>query len=790
MMGPVMMGAVSRRLRALTQDAMRSGNYRTALVHARLAVGTAERSDDPRELDAALFLLACVYSMFQRGAKEAECAERRIALAERLGDELMLASALAQRAEARILGGRPAEGAEDARRALVLLGDREPPAPPSRWAMLTTLGEAALQAGMLDEAFDALDEAYLRSVEAGEHKLAALAASQLSRVSLNLSQPERAVEWGRTAEDHLGRVPGGPSDDTAEVFGNLGLTLSMTGRHDEAAAAIGTALRMARGIPVLRRQGLILAAEIARAAARYPEAADHLDRWFAEAEPMDRRGRAQALNLLALVRMAEDDFDQASAHLTESLALKREVDDTRGVAVALSNLIRLNLDAGRPDEARDLAPECEALWSGFADRAPDEPGLAGLHGKIVAPLSQALQELHLAADEPFEALRLAERGRSGPLTAQLRGAREGRETVPAEPPDLDRISGLARRLDASLLFYQAHFDFMRVPVGVDPLATLRHLRAIHAWMVSPGGERSHQRIPGADVVAALESGPMVTHSRDIPDLGPLLLRPFRDELAPGRPVIVLPDWILWGMPFAAFSLDEGVQLIERHPVTFAQSLHGLELLAADPLPGPAGAPLIISAPEGARLPLSTGGHADAAPLDVRETARVTDLYEVEPLSGEACTVGAVLERLRGADLVHVFAHAYLDAHLRLDRPPGTIALSPAAGDDGQLTSDMIADESLRARLVVLTCCHSGSGMITPEGVRGLVRAFFVSGAERVVAMLRNVPPVPSARIAALFHEELRRSESVADALRAALLRGRSDYPDPAIWGSFILHGPP
>src|SRR5690606_15018710 len=111
MMGPVMMGAVSRRLRALTQDAMRSGNYRTALVHARLAVGTAERSDDPRELDAALFLLACVYSMFQRGAKEAECAERRIALAERLGDELMLASALAQRAEARILGGRPAEGA-------------------------------------------------------------------------------------------------------------------------------------------------------------------------------------------------------------------------------------------------------------------------------------------------------------------------------------------------------------------------------------------------------------------------------------------------------------------------------------------------------------------------------------------------------------------------------------------------------------------------------------------------------------------------------------------------------
>ncbi|MEU6797726.1 CHAT domain-containing protein [Nonomuraea wenchangensis] len=785
-----MMGVISRRLRARAAAALEREHLRAALVNGRRAVLAAELSSDARELDLALLLLGAVYARLGHAQEAAECARRRIALAEKAGDDLLLASALIQCGEASVIGSRPAEGAEEIRRALALLGDREPSAPLTRWSALSILGEATLQAGLLDESFEVLERAYRRCAEAGQEERAALTAAQLIRVSLALSQPQRAEEWGRCAEEHLGRLPGGPPNDTAEVFGNLGHALALLGRHDEAAAAIGKALRMSEGIPVLHRQGLLLAAEVARCAARHADAIGHLDRWLAQAHPSDRRGRAQALNVRALVRMAEGDFDRAEGHLAESLELKREVGDVRGVAVALMNLIRLNLDTGRPERAKSYAPECEALWSTLIERAPDEPGLAGLHGKIVYPLSQAMQELRLAGEEPYEALRVAERGRFGPLAAQVRAAGTGRQSVPAEPPDLARIGALARRLNVSLLYYQAHFGFMRTAIGVDPLATLHHLREIHAWAIGPDGRRSHERVPADVFTALLEAGGNVPYSRDIPDLGPVLLRPFKDLLAVDRPVVVVPDWILWELPFAAFTLEEGVQLIERHPVTYAQSVHHLELLAADPLRGPARSPLIVSAPEDAKLPHPDGGFEDATALDARETEPIAALYGVEPLTGAACTVDAVRERLGGADLIHVYAHAFLDRHLRLDRPSGIIALTPSAGDHGQLTSGMIAAEALRARLVVLAACHSASGLHTPEGVRGLVRAFFAGGAERVVAMSREVPPVPAARIATVLHEELRRGESAADAFRAALLWGRTAYPDPAIWGSFVLHGLP
>ena len=51
---------------------------------------------------------------------------------------------------------------------------------------------------------------------------------------------------------------------------------------------------------------------------------------------------------------------------------------------------------------------------------------------------------------------------------------------------------------------------------------------------------------------------------------------------------------------------------------------------------------------------------------------------------------------------------------------------------------MMADVSrvkVRAKLVVLSCCHSGSGEIRAEGVIGIARAFLGSGARSVLVAL-------------------------------------------------------
>ncbi|GAB3988969.1 hypothetical protein GCM10029978_112750 [Actinoallomurus acanthiterrae] len=781
---------IARVLRKRATDALHHDRLAAALTTGRLAVLAAERSGDLRELDAALFVVAVAHSMLGDATGEATCAERRIVLAQRLGDRMLLASALAQRGEARVIAGRYVEGAEDGRRALALLGEREPPAPLTRWAVMSNLGEALLRAGLHDEALTVLDQAYGLAVDGRQDEPAALTASQLGRVSLGLGQPERAVEWAQTAQEHLGRLPDPPRNETAEIQGNLALALSAIGRHDEAATAVDQALRGAEHLPILHRQGLLNAAEVARRAGRHETAIDFTDRWLARAAAGDLAGRAQVLNLRALVRMRQGRLEMAAEHLDESLRLKRATGDGRGVAVALMNLVRVHLDAGRPEQAAAYLPECEALWETLRTRAPDEPGMAGLHDQIAYPLSHAVQELRLAAGDPFGALESAERVRSGPLTALARAAHLRAEELPTDPPGHRRIEELARRLNACLLFYQPHFTFTDSAFGVNPLSTLEHLRELHMWAIASDGRRSHQSVTGAALRDVLSTGPTVPDSRDIPDLGPLLLRPFEGLLRPDQTVIVLPNWLLWSMPFAAFTLADGAQLIDRHPVAYAPSASLLEILASEPASRPPATPLIIGAPTGARLPRPDGGYDEASPLSASATSSIAALYGAEPVLGAACTVPEIRNRLHDADPIHVFAHASLDARPRLDRPPGAIALTPTGDDDGQLTSDMIAAEPVRARLVVLAACHSGLGMITTEGVRGLVRAFFISGAASVVATLRDVPPAPAARITTWLHEERRVTESPAAALRTALLKGRAHYPDPAIWASFVLHGLP
>jgi len=49
-------------------------------------------------------------------------------------------------------------------------------------------------------------------------------------------------------------------------------------------------------------------------------------------------------------------------------------------------------------------------------------------------------------------------------------------------------------------------------------------------------------------------------------------------------------------------------------------------------------------------------------------------------------------------------------------------------------SDVLAVR-LRARLVVLSCCHSGRGEVKSEGVVGIARAFLAAGARSVLASL-------------------------------------------------------
>ena len=65
-----------------------------------------------------------------------------------------------------------------------------------------------------------------------------------------------------------------------------------------------------------------------------------------------------------------------------------------------------------------------------------------------------------------------------------------------------------------------------------------------------------------------------------------------------------------------------------------------------------------------------------------------------------------------------------------------LLLNPASSlGDFLLKMRDILDSNLRARLVVLSCCHTGRGEIKAEGLVGIARAFLGTGARSVVVTL-------------------------------------------------------
>ena len=110
----------------------------------------------------------------------------------------------------------------------------------------------------------------------------------------------------------------------------------------------------------------------------------------------------------------------------------------------------------------------------------------------------------------------------------------------------------------------------------------------------------------------------------------------------------------------------------------------------------------------------------------KEVEEIGRLLGTKPLLGKQATKRAVLQRVGSVRLIHV-------AHGHANR--GEISLAPLRTgntipqeEDYLLTMSDISKAHLHAKLVVLSCCHSGRGQIRAEGVVGIARAFLGSGA--------------------------------------------------------------
>jgi CHAT domain-containing protein len=153
----------------------------------------------------------------------------------------------------------------------------------------------------------------------------------------------------------------------------------------------------------------------------------------------------------------------------------------------------------------------------------------------------------------------------------------------------------------------------------------------------------------------------------------------------------------------------------------------------------------------------------------------------------------ILKRLPldGYRIIHFACHAFLD-----DRVPFRsglfLSLGEGDGEDGFVQSREIASLRINAALVVLSACQTSRGYLEKgEGIMGLTRVFFYSGARSVVSALWEIEDRAAAGFMGHFYGDLSRGKTVSQALRSAKLKMlESKNAHPFYWAAFVLNGEP
>ena len=255
-------------------------------------------------------------------------------------------------------------------------------------------------------------------------------------------------------------------------------------------------------------------------------------------------------------------------------------------------------------------------------------------------------------------------------------------------------------------------------------------------------------------------------------------------------IIIVPERSLYNIPFAALTDESGKCLAENFRIRIVPSLTILKLIQDSPAEHhcQTGA-LIVGNPDVGEVHFRgrlTG--ITRLPFAETEARMVGGKLGVEPLLGQQATKQAVLEAMNKVSLIHIAAHG--------DAERGEIALAPSfripngIPQEGLylLTMADISKVQLRAKLVVLSCCHSARGQTKAEGAVGIARAFLGSGARSVLVSLWALDDKATEKFMSHFYDHLVAGKSAGESLHEAMKWMRSQGYEVNQWAPFILIG--
>ena len=270
----------------------------------------------------------------------------------------------------------------------------------------------------------------------------------------------------------------------------------------------------------------------------------------------------------------------------------------------------------------------------------------------------------------------------------------------------------------------------------------------------------------------------------------IIIDPIAD-LIRGNELVLVPVGPLFLAPFAAFVDSNSRYLCEVCRIRVIPSLTSLKMITASPDDYHSNTGLLLVGDPWVQEVVCQGkALMEQLPFARKEVQMIGRIFSTKPLTGREATKDEVLRRLPSVALVHIAAHGRMET--------GEIALAPntarasqiPAKEDFLLSMKDVMSVQIRARLVVLSCCHSGLGEIKAEGVVGIARAFLGAGARAVLVSLWAIDDDATLEFMRMFYSHLAKGKSASESLNKAMkgMRESDKFNEVKHWAPFVLIG--
>ena len=283
-------------------------------------------------------------------------------------------------------------------------------------------------------------------------------------------------------------------------------------------------------------------------------------------------------------------------------------------------------------------------------------------------------------------------------------------------------------------------------------------------------------------------------------------------------LIIVPDGILYHLPFETLILPEKKNrvrkefLIERFGVSYAFSSSSLYYLSTKPKNYVHSRRLLaIGDPNYSLGSNQENGSAEVnikalteayksagfsfAPLPYtrKEIKKISGIFPKSQadvfLSNEATEEIYKALPLKEYQIIHFACHSFLDEKIPFQSAL-ILSLYDQDSEDGFLQVREILNHQITADLVVLSACQTAKGkLLRGEGVLGLPRIFFYSGARAVLLTLWKIGDKSTSTFMEYFYDSVREGTDLAHSLKNAKIRMLSSkYSHPFYWAGFVLSG--